>query len=95
MDRYPRRDIEERAILHVRVGALRSRRGLTEGQLAQAVGVRFETIREIERGQYVPSVVLAMGIARELGVPLGEAFSLDPFALPPEDYPEPLGGQHH
>jgi len=40
-------------------------------------------------------LVAALTVCRELGVPLGEAFSLDPFALPPEDYPEPLGGQHH
>ena len=41
----------------------RERLGMTQGQLAQAVGVRRETIVHLENGKYNPSLKLAMDIA--------------------------------
>ncbi len=40
--------------------AIRDRKNLTQEELAQAVGVSRQTIISIEKGKYVPSVVLAM-----------------------------------
>ena len=42
----------------------RERLGMTQGQLAQAVGVRRETIVHLENGKYNPSLKLAMDIAK-------------------------------
>jgi putative transcriptional regulator len=56
---------------------LRARHGLTQEHLAKAVGVTRQTILSIERGNYSPSVLLALRIARRLRVPLEEAFWLE------------------
>jgi len=68
--------------LRNRLRELRARRGLTQEQLAAAVGVTRQTIIAIEKGNYSPSVALALSLARELGVPVEEAFWLE----------EPSGG---
>lgn len=52
----------------------RARLGLTQGQLAEAVGVRRETVVYLEQGKYNPSLRLAVLIARRLGVSLEELF---------------------
>ena len=41
----------------------RSERGMTQEELANRVGVRRETISRLEKGQYNPSLKLAMDIA--------------------------------
>lgn len=46
------------------VPALREKAGITQQALAEAVGVTRQTIIAIERGQYVPSLLLAMKIAK-------------------------------
>jgi putative transcriptional regulator len=43
---------------------LRSKKGSTQGDLAQAVGVTRQTIIAIEKGNYVPSVLLAIRVAQ-------------------------------
>jgi putative transcriptional regulator len=45
------------------VQELRVTRGLTQEALGEAVGVTRQTIISIERGNYVPSVLLALKIA--------------------------------
>lgn len=65
------------AQLRNRLKELRARHGLTQEQLAQAVAVTRQTIVSIERGDYSPSVLLALRIARTLYVSLEEAFWLD------------------
>lgn len=51
-----------------------SRRGL-----AERVGVNPQTIGCLERGDYSPSLELAMKIARLFDVPVEALFSFDPF----------------
>lgn len=63
--------------LNNRLKELRARHGLTQEHLAKAVGVTRQTIVSIERGNYSPSVLLALRIARRLRVPLEEAFWLE------------------
>jgi DNA-binding XRE family transcriptional regulator len=41
--------------------------------------VHYQTIGYLERGEYSPSLVLALQIASALDVPLEEIFSLEPF----------------
>ena len=58
--------------------ALRDLRGgMTQQALADAVGVSRQTIIAIERNKYSPSLEVAFRIARELDVPLTEAFWLE------------------
>ena len=54
----------------------RARLDLTQEALAERVGVRRQTILAVEKGQYVPSALLAFKIARELGMPVDELFEL-------------------
>jgi putative transcriptional regulator len=53
-----------------RVRARRQDVGLTQAALAQEVGVSRQTIITMERGDYAPSVFLALRVARTLGVPV-------------------------
>ena len=48
--------------------------GLTQEDLAVAIGVTRQTIISIEKGNYVPSVLLALRIAQRFSVPLEEVF---------------------
>ncbi len=54
----------------------RARLDLTQEALADKVGVRRQTILAIEKGQYVPSAMLAFLIARALGMKVDELFEL-------------------
>ena len=62
----------------------RARLGLKQEDLAKLVGVRRETIGNLEKGRYNPSLVLAWNIARVFGVPIEEVFT-----VLPDDAPEP------
>jgi DNA-binding XRE family transcriptional regulator len=62
-----------------RIALLRVERALTRKQLAAAVGVNFQTIGYLERGDFNPSVELALKLSRHFGLPLERVFSLEPF----------------
>ena len=49
------------------VRTLRVDQGLSQGQLATAMGVSRQTINAIETGRYLPSLPLAMALARHFG----------------------------
>lgn len=49
--------------------------GMTQGELAQLVGVRRETIVHLENGRYNPSLKLAMDIAHVFSTTVEELFS--------------------
>ncbi len=56
------------------VRALRTRQGLAQGQLAEAMGVSRQTINSIENERYIPSLPLAIALARYFGVTVEEMF---------------------
>ena len=62
-----------------RIEELRSAKGLSRQQLADAVGVHYQTIGYLERGEYNPSLSLALKIANTLKTEVDEIFSLNPF----------------
>ncbi|MBU6379149.1 MAG: helix-turn-helix transcriptional regulator [Gammaproteobacteria bacterium] len=62
-----------------RVEELRNARGLTRQELADAVGVHYQTIGYLERGEYSPSLLLALKIAKALDAEIPELFSIKPF----------------
>lgn len=47
-----------------RVFQFRSKKNITQEELAKAIGVSRQTIISIEKGNYTPSVLLALRIAR-------------------------------
>lgn len=59
-----------------RVYDARKDRNVTQEELAAAVGVTRQTIISIEKGNYVPSVLLAMKLARFFGQPVETLFSI-------------------
>jgi putative transcriptional regulator len=50
--------------------------GWTQAELAERVGVSRKTINTVENGVFIPSTVLALKLARALGRPVEELFSL-------------------
>jgi putative transcriptional regulator len=60
-----------------RVKELRSERGWTQQELADAVGVSRQSINSIERDRYVPSLLLALTFARVFGLPTDAIFTLE------------------
>lgn len=63
-----------------RIAMLRAERGISRRQLSEAVGVHYQTIGYIERGEYSPSLHLALRIAEYFEVPVEVVFSTKPFA---------------
>ena len=55
----------------------RAEQGLTQQQLADAVGVSRQTINAIESGKFVPSTVLALKMAQIFRKPVEEIFFLE------------------
>lgn len=72
----PGRDDEH---VYGRVAMLRAERGMSRQQLADAIGVHYQTVGYIERGDYAPSLAVALRLARLFDVPVEAVFSLDPF----------------
>ena len=54
----------------------RAIKNLTQGQLAELIGVTRKTINTIENGVYIPSTYLALKLSQVLSVPVEELFQL-------------------
>ena len=61
-----------------RIEAARTEIGLSRQDLADKVGVHYQTIGYLEREEYSPSLVLALRIAKALSQEVSELFSLTP-----------------
>jgi putative transcriptional regulator len=55
---------------------LRAKKNLTQEELAQKVGVTRQTIIAIEKGNYTPSVLLALKLAKVFAVSVESLFSI-------------------
>ena len=60
-----------------RIKEYRARYGMKQEELANLVGVRRETIGNLEKGRYNPSVVLAWNIAKVFDVTIEEIFTVE------------------
>ncbi len=58
------------------VQVFRTRSGITQERLAEGVGVSRQTIIAIEKGNYTPSVLLALKIAHFFKVPVEKLFTI-------------------
>ena len=65
------------------VRRLRAARDLSQAALAQAMGVSRQTINAIETGRYMPSLPLAIGLARYFGTTVEDVFHLEPGEVAP------------
>jgi len=65
------------AQVHSRVKEFRIRRGWTQQQLGDAVGVSRQSINSIECNRYVPSLPLALAFARVFGCATDDIFTLE------------------
>ncbi len=59
------------------VRELRTKQGLSQGQLAQRMGVSRQTINAIETDRYTPSLPLAIALARFFAMTVEEVFHAD------------------
>ena len=66
--------------IHNRIPVLRAERGMSRHDLAERIGVNYQTIGYIERGEYNPSLELAFRIAEVFQLPIEAVFSRKPFA---------------
>ena len=55
----------------------RARHNLTQGDLAEKIGVSRQSINAIEKGKYVPSTLLAIKIAKLFKLPVEDIFILE------------------
>ncbi len=62
------------ATKNLKMKAARAEAGLSQGQLAEAVGVTRQTIGLIEAGGYNPTLNLCIAICRTLGKTLDDLF---------------------
>lgn len=59
-----------------RMKEFRARYNMKQEDLARKVGVRRETIGNLENGRYNPSLILAWNIAKEFGVTIEDVFEV-------------------
>ena len=65
--------------LYNRISVLRAERGLSRQGLADALGINYQTIGYLERGDYNPSLELAFRISEFFRLPVEAIFARAPF----------------
>ncbi len=60
-----------------RIKEYRARYNMTQEDLAKSVGVRRETIGNLEKGRYNPSLILAWSIAEIFEVKIEDIFTIN------------------
>ncbi len=63
-------------MLQNNIKQLRQDQGVTQEELAEAVGVSRQTIIAIEKGNYTPSLLLALRIAKYFKAPIESIFHI-------------------
>jgi DNA-binding XRE family transcriptional regulator len=66
-------------VVYNRIAMLRAERGISRRDLSDALGVHYQTVGYLERGEYSPSLYLALRIASYFEVPVEVIFSAAPF----------------
>lgn len=66
-------------IVYNRIAVLRVDRNISRRELAEALGIHYQTISYLERGEYNPSLHLALRLAEYFQVPVEAIFSLATF----------------
>ncbi|WP_433196675.1 helix-turn-helix transcriptional regulator [Nocardia sp. CA-107356] len=66
-------------VIYNRIAMLRAERGISRRELAEALGVHYQTIGYLERGEYSPSLHLALRIAAYFEVAVEVVFAIHQF----------------
>jgi DNA-binding XRE family transcriptional regulator len=66
-------------VIYNRIAMLRAERGISRRELAESLGVHYQTIGYLERGEYSPSLYLALSMAEYFDVTVEVMFSTRPF----------------
>jgi len=66
--------------IHNRLAVLRAERGMSRLDLARAVDVNYQTVGYLERGDYSPSLELALRLGEVFALPVEAIFSTQPFS---------------
>ncbi len=64
--------------IYNRIAVLRRERNLSRKELAEIIGVNFQTVGYLEREEYNPSLDLAFKISEYFGLPIELVFSTNP-----------------
>ena len=64
--------------LYNRISVLRAERNLSRQDLADALGVNYQTVGFLERGDYNPSLLLALDLSEYFKLPVEAIFSRQP-----------------
>ena len=64
-------------VLDNNIAKLRSKQKISQQQLADAISVSRKTISTVETGRFIPSVVIALKLARFFDVPVEKIFELE------------------
>ena len=64
--------------LYNRISVLREDRGISRKELAEKIGINFQTVGYLEREEYNPSLDLAFRISEYFGLPIELIFSTEP-----------------
>lgn len=81
-------DCMSKITIYNRLSALRAERGLSRQDLAKALDIGYQTVVVMERGEYNPSLELALRISQLFALPVEDIFSyIPPRPLDREVYP--------
>lgn len=76
--------------IYNRLAVLRAERGMSRLALANALGINYQTVGYLERGEYNPSLELAFRISVFFELPIEAIFAMTPFTpLSEKLYPRP------
>jgi putative transcriptional regulator len=79
----------DEGIVYNRLAVLRAERNLSRYDVANAVGIHYQTVGYLERGDYNPSLQLALRLAAYFELPVEAIFSATPFSpLSKQLYPQ-------
>lgn len=76
---YERYLLMSEITIYNRLRVLRAERGLSRQDLARALGINYQTVGYLERGEYNPSLELAFRISEYFELPIEAIFSPRPF----------------
>jgi len=79
--------------LYNRISLLREERGFSRKELAEKIGVNFQTVGYLERGEYNPSLDLALRIGEIFNLPIEFIFSTQPMKPLSEQLFERVSGK--
>lgn len=71
--------MESDSYIYNRIAILRTERKISRRELATALDIHYQTVGYLERGEFNPSLQLALRIAQYFEVPVESIFSLKPF----------------